>query len=331
MKQGLREPLADRKQSISTLLLDNSIWVFFFAIVLVTVAFAPNFFVAANIISMLREAVVVGIIAIGMTFVIISGCFDLSAGAIMGICCVVAMRLGPSDAKSTLLALAIPILLGIGISLIDGFLVGKLGLNGFIATLGMQYVVLGATLIYTKGSYTTLAQYTSNFDNLYCYLGTATIGGVPLQVYIMFALAVVGQLVLARTNFGQQVKMSGANQQAATLSGIRVARVRTLSYAILGFCTAVAGLVLGSWVRQFEPQTGIGYEFEAITAVVLGGTSLAGGKGNIFNSLVGALIMVMIVNAMILLNLSYNFQLMVRGLVLIIAVTLQVGTRRKNA
>lgn len=247
----------------------------------------------------------------------------------MGLCCVVAMRLGPADASSTFIAMVVPVLLGVGIGLVDGFLVGRLDLNGFIATLGMQYAVLGATLIYTNGSYTMLSTYTQNFDNLYCKLGTVIIGGVPLQVYIMFAVAIAAQFVLSRTNFGQNTKMSGANPQAATLSGIKVENTRCACYAILGGCAALAGIILGSWVRQFEPQTGIGYEFEAITAVVLGGTSLSGGRGNIFNSLIGAVIMVMIVNAMILLDISYNYQLMVRGLVLIVAVTLQVYMRRK--
>ncbi len=326
----LEHKLKTAKNILPNILLDYSIWLFFVGIIVLTTLFAPSFLSSANIISMLREAVVVGIIAIGMTFVIVSGCFDLSAGAIMGICCVLAMRLGPADAKSTFIAIALPILLGITIGLVDGFLVGILDLNGFIATLGMQYAVLGMTLIYTKGSYTMLTSYTNNFHTLYSKIGTAIIGGVPAQVYIMFALAIIAQLVLSRTNFGQQVKVTGANPAAAKLSGIHVKRTRCTCYAILGGCSAIAGLILGSWVRQFEPQTGIGYEFEAITAVVLGGTSLAGGKGNIFNSIVGALIMVMIVNAMILLNISYNYQLMVRGLILIAAVTLQVVTRRKN-
>ena len=319
------------KQNISGFFLNYSIWALLAAIVIITTVFAPGFLSKANLISMLNEAVVVGIIAVGMTYVIISDCFDLSSGAIMGICCVIAMRIGPHDFGSTALSLLVPIVLGALIGAVDGFIVGYLDLNGFIATLGMQYVVLGATLIYTQGTYTTLAQYTTNYDNLYCRLGTASVGGIPLQVLIMIVLAVIAQLVLSYTNFGQYIRVSGENKQAATLSGVKVESVRLRCYVILGVCAAIAGLVLGSWVRQFEPQTGIGYEFEAITAVVLGGTSLAGGKGNIFNSIAGALIMVMIVNAMIMLDFSYNYQLMIRGLVLIIAVTVQVYTRRKDA
>lgn len=315
---------------LESILLEYSIWIFFFLIVLLTTILAPGFLNYANIVSMLREAVVVGVIAIGMTLVLVCGCFDLSAGAIMGICCVVAMRLGPSDAKSTFIALAVPVILGIALGMVDGFIVGKLGLQGFIATLGMQYVILGATLLYTNGNYTTLAQYTSNYNNLYCWIGTATILGIPLQVYIMITFTVIGQLMLSYTKLGQHIKFAGENPLAATLSGISVEKTRFFSYAILGFCSAISGLILGSWVRQFEPQTGIGYEFEAITAVVLGGTSLTGGKGNILNSVIGAILMVMIVNAMIQLNISYNYQLMVRGIILIFAVTLQVYMRRKN-
>lgn len=307
-------------------LLHYSIWLIFFLIVLVTSVFAPSFLNGANVVSMLREAVVVGVLAIGMSFVIISGCFDLSAGALMGLCCVVSMRIVPSNGIRTVLALVVPILIGVVFGLIDGFLVGFLHLNGFIATLGMQYALLGITLLYTNGSYTILTDY----SGFYYAIGNGTLFGIPLQIVLMFCLALAAQWVLSRTNLGQNILASGANDKAATLSGVRVAKMRCISYVVLGVCASLAGIILASWVRQFEPSTGIGYEFEAITAVILGGASLSGGRGNIFNSVAGAFIMVMVVNAMILLNISYNFQLMVRGLILIIAVTVQVLTRGKH-
>ncbi|NMB00461.1 MAG: ABC transporter permease [Firmicutes bacterium] len=310
----------------SSVLLNHTIWFVLAAMVLMTRAFAPDFLSKTNVMNMLREAVIVGILAIGMTFTIVSGCFDLSAGAIMGFCAVLTMTLIGNTVSSTLSAIVLPLIAGAAFGYVDGLLVGHLKMNGFITTLGMQYLILGITLLFTKGNYLFIRQSTPFFHQI----GNGTIGAVPVPVLLMLGLAGVAQWVLSRTNFGQYAKASGANERAATLSGINVERVRTRSYVLLGICAAISGIVLASWLREMDPSTGVGYEFEAITAAVLGGTRLGGGRGNILNSIAGTLIMVMIVNAMILLNISYNYQLMVRGIILVAAVTLELRARRET-
>ena len=244
--------------------------------------------------NMLREAVIVGILAIGMTFTIV---VDVSTFLRRNHGVAVLMTLIGNTISSTLSAGA-PLIAGAAFGYVDGLLVGHLKMNGFITTLGMQYLILGITLLFTKGNYLFIRQSTPFFHQI----GNGTIGAVPVPVLLMLGLAGVAQWVLSRTNFGQYAKASGANERAATLSGINVERVRT-SYVLLGICAAISGIVLASWLREMDPSTGVGYEFEAITAAVLGGTRL-GGSGNILNSIAGTLIMVMIVNAMILLNIS---------------------------
>lgn len=307
----------------SNVLSNYSIWFFLIAIIIFTRIFAPGFLSRSNVMNMLREAVIVGILAIGMTFTIVSGCFDLSAGAIMGFCAVLSMSLSGTSFSSVLLSIVVPVLVGMLFGLVDGFVIGHLKMNSFITTLGMQYLILGITLLFTGGNYLFLEESAPFYHSI----GNGMFGIIPVPVILMFVLAFLGQWTLSRTNFGQYVKAAGANESAATLSGIKVEKTRLLTYVLLGVCAAISGIVLSSWLRQMDPSTGIGYEFEAITAAVLGGTSLAGGRGNVINSIAGTLIMVMIVNAMILLNISYNYQLVVRGIILVAAVTLEVVAR----
>lgn len=308
------------------LFMEYNVWLFLMLIIILVGVVSPQFLNRTNVMNMLREAVVIGILGIGMTFVIICGCFDLSSGAIMGFCAVVCMTIGPSTSKNTFLAIAVPMGIGLLFGMLDGILMGYLKMSAFITTLGMQYVFLGITLLFTEGSYVYVKKYTSFFYEI----GNGYLGEIPIAVVLMIVLAGAAQFVLSKTTVGQNMKASGANENAAALSGIRVERNRCISYMVLGLCAAVAGIVLASWVRQMEPRTGVNYAFEAITAVVLGGTSLQGGRGNVFNSIAGTLVMVMIVNAMILLNISYNYQLMVRGIILIAAVTLDVMMRRRR-
>jgi ribose transport system permease protein len=199
-------------------------------------------------------------------------------------------------------------------------------MNAFITTLGIQYVIYGITLLYTGGNHVYLRATSGFFYNL----GNGYLGFVPVSVAGLLVLLILAQWTLSRTNFGQYVKMSGANENAARLSGIKVEKIRVVCFTILGICAGLGGIILASWIRRLEPGFGLRYSFEGITAVVLGGTSLLGGRGNIVNSFVGALIMIMIVNVMILLNISYNYQLVMKGLILIVAVTIEVLARRRN-
>jgi ribose/xylose/arabinose/galactoside ABC-type transport system permease subunit len=303
-----------------------SIWFFLIVMVVLTGFLSSEFLTVTNIMNILREAVIVSLIALGMSFVIISGCFDLSSGAVLGLCAIVAVRMDPLTSSGLALSILAPVIVGAGFGCLTGLLVGYLKMNAFITTLGVQYVIYGITLLYTGGNHVYLRATSGFFYNL----GNGYLGFVPVSVAGLLVVLVLAQWTLSRTNFGQYVKMIGANENAARLSGIKVEKIRTICFTILGVCAGLGGIILASWIRRLEPGFGLRYSFEGITAVVLGGTSLLGGRGNIVNSFVGALIMIMIVNVMILLNISYNYQLVMKGLILIAAVTIEVLARRRN-
>ena len=199
-------------------------------------------------------------------------------------------------------------------------------MNAFITTLGMQYLILGITLLFTGGTHV----YVYNSSPFFYSIGNGSILNIPISVVILIVLVVIAQLILSYTNFGQYVHVVGENQKAATLSGINSEKVKCLSYVILGICASIAGIILASWIRMLDPGQGIGYEFTAITATILGGANLAGGKGNIFNTFAGALLIIIIVNAMLLINISYNYQLMVRGIIMIMGVMLGLIYEKKR-
>jgi ribose/xylose/arabinose/galactoside ABC-type transport system permease subunit len=314
------------KSGIIRLLINFSIWFFLIIMITLTGFLSKEFLTINNIMNIFREAVIVGMIAIGMSFVVISGCFDLSSGAILGLCAIVAIRMNPLAPAGTILAVIVPVFVGALFGFLTGLLVGYLKMNAFITTLGVQYLIYGITLLYTGGNHVFLKATSGFFYNI----GNGHFGFVPVSVLILILLLIIAQWVLSFTNFGQYVKVSGANEDAAKLSGVNVEKIRVVCYVILGICASLGGVVLASWIRQLEPGFGLRYSFESITAVVLGGTSLLGGRGNAINSFAGALIMIMIVNVMILLNISYNYQLVMRGLILIVAVTIEVLMRRRN-
>lgn len=302
------------------------IW-FILLLIVVSMGMASDVFLSAsNIVNILRQTAIVGVLAVGMTYVIIGANIDLSVGATIAFSAVIAISLQPVSLSSAVLAILIPLAAGAAVGAANGVLVGYFKLNPFITTLGMQFVVLGGTLLFTGGQHVWVFECHPLFE----MIGNGFIGGIPLSVILLIAVVVLGQLLLSLTNYGQYIKTTGENPEAAKLSGIRVERVIFLSFLIVGLCAGLGGVVLASWVKNMDPGTGIGYEFEAITAVVLGGTSLLGGQGNVANTFAGALILVIIGNAMTLLNISYHYQLMVRGIIIIAAVSIEIASRRKS-
>ena len=302
------------------------IW-FVLLLIVISMSMASDVFLSAsNIVNILRQTAIVGVLAVGMTYVIIGANIDLSVGATIAFSAVIAISLQPVSLSSAVIAILIPLAAGAAVGAVNGVLVGYFKLNPFITTLGMQFVVLGGTLLFTGGQHVWVFECHPLFEKI----GNGFIGGIPLSVILLIAVVVLGQFLLSFTNFGQCIKTAGENPEAAKLSGIRVEKVIFLSFLIVGLCAGLGGVVLASWVKNMDPGTGIGYEFEAITAVVLGGTSLLGGQGNVTNTFAGALILVIIGNAMTLMNISYHYQLMVRGIIIIAAVSIEIASRRKS-
>ncbi len=308
------------------MLRESMIWVALFAVVLLIAAASPVFLSPQNILNILRQISILGIVAIGMTFPLISGSFDLSVGATMGFATVVAIQLQPKDLPSAIAAIAAALLLGIVVGIINGSLIGIFKTNSVVTTIGTMYMVWGATLIYTQSKHVWVFDMFLPMEAL----GTGYIGPFPVPVLILAATAVLGHVALNYTRFGRYVYATGGNSEAARLSGVNTARTRLIAFMSSGVAAAMAGIIIAARVKNVDPSFGIGYEFEALTAVVLGGTSLFGGRGSVSGTVAGVLLLGVLANAMTLLNVSFNYQLMIKGIILILAVAADVIARTRR-
>lgn len=302
----------------------QTVWLVLLILVTALSLLSDVFLTPYNILNILRQVSIVGAVSVGMTFVLIGGAFDLSVGTILAFCAIVAINLQPVDTPRSLAAIVIPLLLGSIVGVVNGIFVGWVRGNPFIVTLGMQYVVLGITLFYTGGQHVWVWEPAPVF----AFIGSGYLFGIPMPVIVLAGLVVVAHMLLEYTTFGRHIFAVGNNETAARLAGVPTARIRCLTFVLSGLSAAVGGLILGSRVKNLDPTAGIGYEFDAITAVVLGGTSLLGGRGSVMRTVAGVLLLGVLTNGMILLNLAYQYQLLVRGVILVVAVSLDVLTRR---
>ncbi len=276
---------------------------------------SPSFLTVSNLLNIARQVSINAILAAGMTFVILTAGIDLSVGSVLA--CSGAVMAG-------LLAGGTPLVAGIGAGLILGTLLGLVNgavvtrgkVQPFIATLAMLTIARGATLVYTDGRPIT------GLPDAFVWLGAGDVGRIPVPVIIMAVVFLVAHLILSRTVLGRYVYAIGGNEEAARLSGVNVIRVKTLVYAISGLLAAVSGVVLTARLNSAQPTAGSGYELDAIAAVVLGGTTLAGGEGSIGGTLLGAFIIGVINNGLNLLNVNPFYQQVVKGAVILLAVLL---------
>lgn len=295
-------------------------------ILLITVVAFMNeyFFTVDNLLNILRQTSVIAIIAAGMTLVILTAGIDLSVGSILALCGAFA---------ASMISLEIPIAIAVPVSLLGGALLGcatggiiaKGKVQAFIATLVTMTLLRGVTMVYTEGRPIS-AGFTDVADN-FAWFGTGYVFGIPVPVWIMMAVFAAIWYLLNHTRFGRYVYALGGNESATLLSGINVDRVKIGVYAICGLLSALAGIIITSRLSSAQPTAGMGYELDAIAAVVVGGTSLAGGKGRITGTLIGALIIGVLNNALNLLDVSSYFQMIVKALVILLAVL--VDTKHK--
>ncbi|ABM02208.1 ribose ABC transporter membrane protein [Psychromonas ingrahamii 37] len=287
-------------------------------LLIVVVAFMNEyFFTVNNLLNILRQTSVIAIIAAGMTLVILTAGIDLSVGSVLALCGAFA---------ASMISLEIPIAIAVPISLLGGALLGcatggiiaKGKVQAFIATLVMMTLLRGVTMVYTDGRPIS-AGYTDVADN-FAWFGTGYVFGIPVPVWIMIAVFAAIWYLLNHTRFGRYVYALGGNESATRLSGINVDRVKIGVYAICGLLSALAGIIITSRLSSAQPTAGMGYELDAIAAVVVGGTSLAGGRGRITGTLIGALIIGVLNNALNLMDVSSYFQMIVKALVILLAV-----------
>jgi len=284
---------------------------------------SPSFFTVANLLNVLRQTSINGVIAAGMTFVILTGGIDLSVGSILGFSGAVAASCLASG-QSMLVTIVLTLVIGSGVGLINGIIISKGKLQPFIVTLATMTILRGATLVFTDGKPISLGTGTSAIA--FSKIGGGTILGIPTPVVIMIFAFAICYYILTQTKMGRYTYALGGNEEATKLSGLNADRIKMFVYTISGLLASVAAIIITSRLFSAQPTAGDGYELDAIAAVVLGGTSLTGGKGKISKTIVGALIMGVLSNALNLLDVSSYYQMMVKGVVILIAVLLD----RKN-
>ena len=287
----------------------------------------PIFITPGNMLMVMRQVSYTGIIALGMTMVIISGGIDLSVGSMMafvGGVAVFLLKKFPADSLSgVFLALLFALVFGTFCGFVNGFMVTKGRIAPFIATLGTMAIFRSLILYFSK------AANIESSNTEFIKFGPAHILGISLPVWVFLILAVVIHLLLNNTRFGRYVCAVGANEQVARYSAINVKLIKLVPYAITGFTVAVSAMLWGSRINGIQPsQVGQGYELEAIAAVVIGGTSMSGGKGTIVGTVLGAIMLGMINNMLVLGGVSSFLQQAARGLVIIVAVLLQYNSNK---
>lgn len=298
----------------------------FVAFVLFMIAFSlatPRFLDPDNITGVVRSSAILGVMALGVTFVVISGNLDLSVGSMMSFSTIVVLdlhdRIGPATAIPAMFLMTL--LLGA----FTGFLVGYLKLNSLIVTLGMLSAIHGLTLAYSGGKNMDIADKQGTWFKVF---GQGEALGIPTPVLILILLAAFMGILLGKTPFGRKVYAVGGNGVAATFSGIRRARVVFACYMLSAFCVACAGLVQASRSLGSQNTVGQGLELEVLAAVILGGASLLGGSGTIIKTVIGVLILGFIQNGLLLIGLQFYAQYIVTWIVIIIAVWLDIAAKR---
>lgn len=278
---------------------------------------SPNFFTVNNLFNILQQTSVNAIMAVGMTLVILTSGIDLSVGSLLALTGAVAASMVGAEVNA-LVAVAGALALGAAIGACTGVIVAKGKVQAFIATLVMMLLLRGVTRVYTDGSPINTG-FSDNAD-LFGWFGIGRPFGIPTPVWLMIIVFAAAWYMLHHTRLGRYIYALGGNEAATRLSGINVDRIKIVVYALCGLLAALASVIEVARLSSAQPMAGNGYELDAIAAVVLGGTSLSGGKGRIVGTLIGALILGFLNNGLNLLGISSNYQMIVKAVVILLAV-----------
>lgn len=281
-----------------------------------------------NIMNVLRAVSENGIIAVGMTMVILLGGIDLSVGSVLGLVSTGSAALMMHNGVGFLPTVLICLLIGAAYGMFNGFVITKMSIQPFIVTLASMNIARGLARFWSGGIGIPLSYGEGLAPYEFEFLSTRIGGIVPVPTVIFLIIVIIFTFVLKKTQFGRQLYATGGNEKAAFLSGINVHRVKILVFMFCGMLSAVAGMLHSAQISQGGPNEGIGYELNAVAAVCIGGTSLAGGKGSIIGTLVGAIILGLLDNVLGLNGVNSNLQLVVKGLIIIVAVFMQ--SERQN-
>lgn len=309
-------PASKRWFSTAWLLEQKSLIALLILIVAVS-TLSPNFFTLNNIFNILQQTSVNAIMAVGMTLVILTSGIDLSVGSLLALTGAVAASMVGADVNA-LVAVVGALALGAAIGGVTGIIVAKGKVQAFIATLVMMLLLRGVTRVYTDGSPINTG-FSDNAD-LFSWFGIGRPFGIPTPIWLMMIVFLSAWYLLHHTRLGRYIYALGGNESATRLSGISVDKIKVIVYALCGLLAALASIIEVARLSSAQPMAGNGYELDAIAAVVLGGTSLAGGKGRIIGTLIGALILGFLNNALNLLGISSNYQMIVKAVVILLAV-----------
>jgi ribose transport system permease protein len=296
-------------------------------LLLICIVFAlgsNEFLTASNLLNVALQTSIIAIVAIGMTFVIFTAGIDLSVGSLMALSGAVAAGIAVRQGMDTYLSISIALGVGLILGAINGLMVIKGGIPPFVATLSMLAIARGLTLVYTEG------RPIAGLDERFIYWGTGQVWGIPIPVILMIVIALIAHVVSRYTPFGLHVYSTGGNEETTRLAGISPDRIKLAVYVISGILAALGGVLLTARLWSAQPNAASGWELDAIAAPVLGGTSLFGGVGSIGGTVIGAFIIGVLSNGLNLMGVPSYYQQVIKGLVLILAVTVDLINKRRR-
>jgi ribose transport system permease protein len=293
-----------------------------------------KFFTTDNGLNVLRQIAVNICIATGMTLIVLTAGIDLSVGSVLALCGAVTAGLLKNGIEipagdlfigfTVLGALLGGIILGAALGWFNGFTITRFNVPPFVATLAMLTIARGFTMLYTKG------HPISNLGKNFAFIGSGTLIGIPVPVWIAVIVVLLAVFITQKTKMGRYIYAIGGNEQAAKLSGININKVKMVVYAMAGTLAALGGIIVTARLDSAQPNAGISYELDAIAAVVIGGTSLSGGKGSVWGTVMGAIIIGVLNNGLVLLNVSPFWQQVVKGAVILLAVIVDKAGEKKE-
>jgi inositol transport system permease protein len=293
-------------------------------LVIVMSILSPTFLTSTNILNIVRQMSVVGIVAIGVTFVIITAGIDLSSGSVIALTSVIVASLAHPGEFPLVIVILAAIGVGLFTGLINGTIVAKGQIHGFIVTLGMMTAARGAALLYSGG------RPIGNISDTFAFIGGGVIAGIPVPIIIFAIVAFVSYVLLNKTKFGKYVYAIGGNEQAAVTAGVNVSKCKIMVYGYAGLLSGIAGMILTARISSGQPTAGLMYELDAISAAVIGGTSLFGGIGTIGGTVIGALILGVLNNGFDLMGISSYWQQILKGFIVIVAVLIDSKKNKRK-
>ncbi len=281
----------------------------------------PTFLSARKLLNLFRSGSFYVILAMGILITMVGGVFDMSVGSIMGFAGIVAALMAQKN-MNVFLIIIVVIAIGIVCGALNGALTAYLGITPFIATMGTQLIWRGFTVL-TTGGYPV-----NGLSESFCWMGTSSILGIPTPIYIMVILAVITWYIMTRTKLGRHIYATGGNIQAAITCGINTRRIQLITYVYSGIMAAVAGMLMTARLSSGQVSTGTGVEMDAIAGAVIGGSSMAGGVGSVMGTFFGTIVIATLKNGMTLVSLDQYWQKVAQGVVIVLAVLLDIARRK---